>query len=246
MIRWIWAFLDRPAAQFDDGAAFWTTVTGTTLSERRGDRDEFVTLLPDYGAPTLKMQVIDGPPRVHLDLDVDDVQAATDHALSLGATLAGDYILTQRIGYSVLHSPAGMTFCLTPFREPMGGLAPTVTGPAGDRSRVDQICLDIGTSDYAVESRFWTDLTGWAWRPASLPEFSRLSARPGVPVDLLLQRLGGDRPTSAHPDIACTNVDATADWHETLGAKRIQRGKQWQVMTDPAGQTYCLTGRTPA
>ncbi|MTE13667.1 VOC family protein [Nocardia aurantiaca] len=245
-IRWVWAFLDRPAAQFDAAAEFWTTITGTELSPRRGEHDEFVTLLPDSGAATLKMQSIDGPARVHLDLDVDDVGAATERAEKLGATLAADYILTERIGYAVLHSPAGMPFCFTPFRDSAGPLAPTVTGPARDRSRLDQICLDIGTSDYAEEARFWTALTGWAWRPGTLPEFARLSARPEIPIDLLLQRLGDDRPTSAHPDLACTDIDATADWHEQLGAHRGERGKHWLVMADPCGAPYCLTSRKPA
>ncbi|MVU77089.1 VOC family protein [Nocardia sp. ET3-3] len=245
-IRWVWAFLDRPAAQFDSAAEFWTAVTGTTLSPRRGDHDEFVTLLPESGAATVKMQAIGGPARVHLDLDVDDVSAATDRAVALGATLAEDNVLTEHIGYAVLRSPAGMTFCFTPFHDTAGPLAPTVVGPSGDRSRLDQICLDIGDSDYAREARFWTDLTGWAWRPGSLPEFSRLSPRPDLPLDLLLQRLGENRPTSAHPDLACTDFEATAAWHEKLGARRVERGANWMVMADPTGQPYCLTGRKPA
>ncbi|WP_460726591.1 VOC family protein [Nocardia heshunensis] len=246
MIRWVWAFLDRPAAHFDAATEFWTAVTGTTLSPRRGERDEFLTLLPESGAATVKMQSIDGPARIHLDLDVDDVSAATDHAVGLGATLAADYILTSRIGYAVLRSPAGMPFCFTPFHDSAGELTPTVVGPAGDRSRLDQICLDIGDSDYDIESRFWTDLTGWAWRPSTFPEFSRLSARPELPIDFLLQRLGETRSTTAHPDLACTDIDATAAWHESLGAHRTDRGKHWIVMADPAGQPYCLTSRKPA
>ncbi|MEC3914538.1 VOC family protein [Nocardia sp. CDC160] len=245
-IRWVWAFLDRPAAQFDTAAEFWTTVTATTLSPTRGDHDEFVTLLPKSGAPTLKMQRIDGPARIHLDLDVDDVSAATDRAVQLGATLAEDNILTERIGYAVLHSPAGMPFCITPFHDDAGPLTPTVEGPSGDLSRLDQICLDIGNTDYDIESRFWTDLTGWAWRPSTLPEFARLSARPDIPVDFLMQRLGESRPTTAHPDLACTDIEATATWHESLGAHRTSRGKHWIVMSDPTGHPYCLTSRKPA
>ena len=46
MIRWVYAFIDRPKERFDQAAAFWTAVTGTTLSARRGADGEFATLLP--------------------------------------------------------------------------------------------------------------------------------------------------------------------------------------------------------
>ncbi|MEV6772411.1 VOC family protein [Nocardia sp. NPDC051030] len=67
-----------------------------------------------------------------------------------------------------------------------------------------------------------------------------------LPVGLLQQRLDEDRPTSAHVDLACTDIEATAVWHEKLGARRLERGRHWLVMADPAGQPYCLTGRQPA
>ncbi|WP_067700533.1 VOC family protein [Nocardia jejuensis] len=239
-IRWIWAFLDRPTAQFERCLEFWTAVTGTTPSPRRGEFDEFLTLLPESGDPTVKMQAIGGPPRVHLDLDVDDVTAATEQAVRFGATIVFDHP-----DYTVLRSPHGLIFCFTPAGE-HGTLSPVITGPEGDRSRLDQICLDIGAADHESEVRFWTALTGWTWRPGTLPEYSRLQPNSPLPISLLLQRLREDRPTSAHIDLACTDIEATAAWHEKLGARRLTRGQEWLVMADPTGQPYCLTGRIPA
>ncbi|UFS97031.1 VOC family protein [Nocardia huaxiensis] len=240
-VRWIWAFLDRPAAQFEEAARFWTTVTGTRLSPTRGANSEFVTLLPDSGGPSVKMQAVASDPRVHLDLDVDDVAGETERAIGLGATL-----VLEHPDYRVLKSPHGMIFCLTPAERSGGELPSRVTGPDGDESRLDQVCLDIGATDYDDEVRFWTELTGWTWQPGSLPEFSRLRPEATVPIRLLLQRLEEDRPTSAHIDLACTDIEATAAWHEKLGAHVIERERHWIVMTDPAGQPYCLTGRVPA
>ncbi|MFC9999587.1 VOC family protein, partial [Nocardia sp. NPDC127526] len=233
-IRWIWAFLDRPAAQFDECAEFWSAVTGSTVSPRRGANSEFVTLLPESGTPTVKMQAIEGGPRVHLDLDVDDIPADTERAVALGATL-----MLEHPDYVVLKSPHGMTFCLTPADRGGGELTPTVTGPEGDRSRLDQVTLDIGAADYEDEMRFWQELTGWNLTAATLPEFTRLRADPPLPINLLLQRLDETRPTSAHVDLACTDRHATAAWHEKLGAHRLGEGSHWIVMTDPAGQAYC-------
>jgi hypothetical protein len=41
MLKWTWSFVDRPERAFEESARFWTAVTGTTLSARRGDRDEW-------------------------------------------------------------------------------------------------------------------------------------------------------------------------------------------------------------
>ncbi|MEV6768593.1 VOC family protein [Nocardia sp. NPDC051030] len=240
-IRWIWAFLDRPVAQFEECIEFWTAVTHTTVSPRRGEFGEFVTLLPDSGGPAIKMQAVSGAPRVHMDLDVDDIAAATEQAVRFGATLVLD-----NPDCAVLKSPHDMIFCFTPADPTQGELTAVVTGPEGDTSRVDQITLDIGASDHEAEVRFWTALTGWTWRPGTLTEYSRLVPDSPLPINLLLQRLDEDRPTSAHLDLSCTDTEATAAWHEKLGAQRIERGKRWIVMADPAGQPYCLTGRTPA
>ncbi|WP_067566751.1 VOC family protein [Nocardia acidivorans] len=239
-IRWIWTFLDQPATQFDACAEFWSAVTATTLSARRGENSEFVTLLPDSGAPAVKMQAVPHGPRIHLDLDVDDIPSQVNRAVTLGATL-----VLEHPDFTVLKSPHGMIFCLTPAGNE-GDIAPVVTGPQGDRSRLDQVCLDIGPSDYDDEVRFWTELTGWSWTSGRLPEFSRLTPDSALPVKLLLQRLEQDRPTAAHVDLACSDIETTAAWHERLGARRVRNGGAgWLVMADPAGQEYCLTGRDP-
>ncbi|MFB7716900.1 VOC family protein [Nocardia sp. NPDC056100] len=238
-IRWVWAFIDTPAARFDESAEFWRTITGSALSAKRGENSEFLTLLPDSGAPSVKMQAVPEGPRIHLDLDVEDVRAEAARAEKLGAT-----VVLEHPDYTVLRSPHGMIFCLTPAGNE-GDIAPVVTGPEGDRSRLDQVCLDIGQTDHAEEVRFWTELTGWRWTPGTLPEYSRLTPDFTLPVKLLLQRLDENRPTGAHLDLACDDIDKTATWHEELGARRVRWGREWLVMTDPAGQHYCLTGRDP-
>ena len=84
LIRWIWAFIDRPLERFDQAAAFWTTVTDSRLSTRRGSDDEFATLLPPSGHSSLKLQGVRGPGGAHLDLEVNDVPAAIDEPRGLG------------------------------------------------------------------------------------------------------------------------------------------------------------------
>ncbi|MET9830485.1 VOC family protein [Streptomyces sp. NPDC006385] len=236
-IRWLYAFVDRPAASFGVAHAFWTAVTGTRLSEFRGERGEFVTLLPGGGADAcVKAQGVGaGAGGAHLDFAVDDVPEFVESALRLGAGVAAEHE-----GWAVLRSPAGQVFCAVPWH------GESVRPPVVRGSRLDQVCLDVPPSAYDAEVAFWSALSGtWRSHRGSLPEFHVLTPPPGLPIRILLQRLGEERPASAHLDLACADIEATRARHEELGAGFVAQGSDWTVMRDPAGGTYCLTGRDP-
>ncbi|MFE7655950.1 VOC family protein [Streptomyces bottropensis] len=234
-IRWTYAFADRPRAGLERACAFWTAVTATRLSAPRGDRGEFVTLLPETGAACVKAQgVMSGDGGAHLDLAVDDVPALVDRAVRLGAE-----VVTPNDGWAVLRSPAGHLFCAVPWH------GESVRPPVVDGSRLDQVCLDVAPAGFAGEVAFWAALSGWDSHPGSLPEFHVLRPPAGLPFRVLLQRLDAPRPASAHLDLACADIDTVRIRHEALGATVVARHSHWTVMRDPAGGTYCLTGRSP-
>jgi len=236
---WISAFLDLPAADFDATTEFWSNVTGYRLSEPRGEYDEFATLLPPDGDDFLRAQRLqDGPAGVHLDLHVPDPRAAAEAAKEDGATEIAD------LGYVVMRSPGGLTFCFV--THPANTRPKPATWPNGATSLVDQVCLDIPPSVYDVECAFWSTLTGWAESLIYRPEYRRLTRPKGQPIELLLQRLdAGDGPVRAHLDLAVTNRPAEIERHQALGASLVKEHPGWTVMTDPAGSPYCLTGRDP-
>ncbi|WP_280265814.1 VOC family protein [Nocardia wallacei] len=238
MICWNSAFIDRPAAQCGAAFAFWTAVTRTRLSEPSGENGEFASLLPESGDPCLGGQAVGGPGGAHVDLGVDDLAAARGRAIDLGAVPVVD-----RGNFSHLRSPAGTAFCVT--TDEGHRVPPPIAAPDGTLSRLDQVCLDIGASDYDRETEFWAALTGWELRPTSRPEFTRLGVPDTLPIRILLQCKDSDGQSTAHLDVACADVDATAAWHESLGARRVSRGAHWMVMNDPTGGPYCLTGRDP-
>ncbi|MFJ8632624.1 VOC family protein [Streptomyces sp. NPDC093568] len=236
-IRWTYAFIDRPVASLPRARSFWTAVTDTELSEPRGEQDEFVTLVPGGGAdPCVKAQGVEtGPGGAHLDFAVDDVLGFVKAALQLGAGLAAEHD-----GWAVLRSPAGQLFCAVPWH------GESVRPPVVRGSRLDQVCLDVPPSAYDAEVTFWSALLDdWQSAPGSLPEFHVLRPPAGLPVRVLLQRLGEEGPVAAHLDLACADIAATRARHEELGAALVARGAHWTVMRDPAGGTYCLTGRDP-
>jgi hypothetical protein len=145
----------------------------------------------------------------------------------------------------VLTSPGGFTFCLVPPRERRR--AEPAEWSDGQRSIVDQLCLDIPPRLYDVEAAFWRDLTGWEFRPPSeTNEFGGLRRPADQPVRVLLQRLADDQDTvTAHLDLAATDRDAEVARHERLGARVVQRSRDWTVLTDPTGWIYCVTDRDP-
>jgi predicted enzyme related to lactoylglutathione lyase len=239
-IRWTYAFIDRPMKEFGRAGDFWTAVTGTRLSEPRGDQGEFVTLLHDDADPCVKAQGVGpGDGGAHLDLAVEDVPALVESARRLGAEVVGDHQ-----GWAVLRSPGGQLFCAVPWHGE-STRPPVVEGPDGETSRLDQVCLDLAPDVYATEIAFWSDLTGWESRPGALPEFHVVKPPAALPVRILLQRLITDRPTTAHLDVACSDIEAVRARHEQLGAALVDRGTHWAVMRDPSGGTYCLTPRDP-
>jgi len=151
---------------------------------------------------------------------------------------------TRREGMAPTRS-ASQPNTLRPPYEGEAARTPVVGSPDGAGSRVDQVCLDIAPSRYDAETAFWAGLTGWELLRASRPEFQVLKPPTGLPLRMLLQRLDEERPTGAHLDLACSDVDAVRGWHESHGASVVARQERWTVMRDPAGGTYCLTGRDP-
>jgi hypothetical protein len=218
---WLTAFLDLTAAELEPAVAFWRSVTGYDLSPSRGERDEFATLLPPSGDAFLRVQrVADGPSHVHVDLHEPG----------------------QR--FEVCTSPGGLSFCLVPGDESVRP-APA-TWPDGNRSMVDQVCIDIPPEIWDEECGFWAARTGWELFQGGRPEFRRLRKPAGQPLNILLQRLdspGGS--VRAHLDLSTDDREAEIRRHERLGATVASVFEDWTVMQPPAGSVYCITGRVP-
>jgi hypothetical protein len=162
LIRWIWAFIDRPLGRFEQAAAFWTTVTDSRLSARRGSDGEFATLLHPSGHPALKLQSVHGPGGVHLDLEVDDVPAATDAARGLGAT-----VVTPHVGWAVEGVLDGADGVGVPRRrvarvrpaQPPPGLAIRILLQRLGSDRAASAHVDLACSDIQA-ARSWHEQCG--------------------------------------------------------------------------------------
>ena len=109
--------LDAPDAR--ELAAFYQRLLGWEVQQ---DEPDWVKIVPPGGGPGLSFQsepVYERPTwpsttdhqqmMIHLDLAVDDLEAAVAHALAAGATLA-DFQPQEDV--RVHYDPAGHPFCL--------------------------------------------------------------------------------------------------------------------------------------
>jgi hypothetical protein len=230
---WIQVFLDTPEDAYEQAVAFWAAATGWTPSARRGEEGQFLTLLPPAGAAYVKLQAVDRPAGVHLDLDSPDRPATVARSRDLGATAAWSYHDVE-----VMRSPGGLVFCHT--------LLDGEPSLVRDGTTVlDQVCLDVPAVHWESEVAFWSELTGRRPEVGSLPHFVRLVEDGRVRI--LLQRLDEpDGPVRAHPDLATAHREADTARHVGLGAEVVSVNAFWTVLTAPGGQVYCLTDRDPA
>jgi predicted enzyme related to lactoylglutathione lyase len=98
-------------------AEFWSAVLGTSEQWRGGDPIQYLDLAATATSPTIRFQRVPEPKtvkdRIHLDLRVDDLDAAAARAESLGATrLDQDDIREYDVVFRVMLDPDGNEFCL--------------------------------------------------------------------------------------------------------------------------------------
>ncbi len=247
MIGWAHATIDLPASMVEPAGAFWAAVLGWRLGDPWPQHPEFRSIEPPEGDGYVVVQTIaEGRPRVHVDLETDDLDAAAADVLAAGAVERPDAQLQR--GWRTFRSPGGLPFCLVP-RGREGRLRPPARGTEGRRSRLAQICIDSPPHLHQPEVEFWRQLTGWRLRPSPRPEFTGTLCPPdGYPLQFLLQQLGPDDPgdrTRAHLDLGCDDHHAEAARLTRLGATHRWEGAGWITLGDPAGMPFCATGTPP-
>jgi hypothetical protein len=104
--------IDHPEESYDAAAGFWAAARGSDRgTEGAPAEDPYESLDPLPGGVLLELQRTGAgtPPRVHLDIETDDVTAEVARLTGLGASVA-----EQHEGYTVLHDPGGLVFCVVP------------------------------------------------------------------------------------------------------------------------------------
>jgi catechol-2,3-dioxygenase len=226
------AALDAP--DIEALAAFYTDLTGGEVVRRI---DEWITLrlpsgqeiafqlAPDHVPPQWPGQ--EQPQQFHLDLLIDDHEAAAARAVGLGATR-----LAEGATWITLADPAGHPFDLC------------------QRDGVEQMQLfavTLDAPDAAALAHFYADLLELEVSYEG-PEGAMITAEP---TSLMFQQISGynapqwpdpSRPQQAHLDILVDDLDVGEERALALGATRLDGGgATFRVFADPAGHPFCLT-----
>ena len=101
--------IDCLTDNIEQEAKFWSMVLGCKVTRRcDGPGDEnYVKLENDATQPTVLLQKVDHPSRIHLDIETDDIEAEVERLERLGAKR-----IAQIRDWWVMEAPSGHRFCV--------------------------------------------------------------------------------------------------------------------------------------
>jgi len=110
-------FIDQPKSAFEASLAFWAAATGRTPEPPSEPDSPYRSLGLFSGQTLIELQEVgeDTPPRVHLDVDTDDVEAEVARLEALGAKRVRSYDDGR---YCQMVDPGGLVFCVIPPHTP--------------------------------------------------------------------------------------------------------------------------------
>ncbi|MGN9842287.1 VOC family protein [Nonomuraea sp. H19] len=100
--------IDTPVEEAAQAAAFWAAALGAT-ARPVPDEKQFTSLHEAIPGLVTAVQAVDDAPRVHLDIETDDVEAETARLLALGATQVSQWLECR-----TLRAPGGHLVCVVP------------------------------------------------------------------------------------------------------------------------------------
>lgn len=117
--------IDCNTDDLDAAADFWSRALGVSIADRdAGDGETEYQMFGDTpGDLHIEVQKVSHAPRVHLDIEADDIDAEADRLERLGA---------KRIGFVkrwwVMEAPTGQRFCVVRMKHPEQGARPNDWG----------------------------------------------------------------------------------------------------------------------
>ena len=103
--------IDAPKAEAGPATAFWSAALGATPRPST-EWPQYTRLLDALPGLGVAVQAVDDAPRIHLDIETDDLEAEVERLLALGAER-----VSQWLDAHVLRAPGGLLLCVVPVQE---------------------------------------------------------------------------------------------------------------------------------
>ncbi len=114
--------IDCREGRLEDAAAFWSRALDLPIVDPdEGGGGRYAVLGAGPGGLHVEVQMVEHPPRVHLDIEADDIDAEAARLEALGARR----IECVRGRWWVMEAPTGHRFCVVPLRDPERRATPT-------------------------------------------------------------------------------------------------------------------------
>lgn len=102
---------DHPADSFEAATTFWGRVLGNDVTPQTDN--EFTEVGHAGGFEIATQRLDSGSPRVHPDIETDDIPAEVDRLVELGAS-----VTESRDGCVIMTDPGGVVFCVVGVQSP--------------------------------------------------------------------------------------------------------------------------------
>ena len=113
--------IDCRTDDLDAAAGFWSDALGLKIADPdSGGTGTYAEFVPGPGELHIEVQKVDHEPRMHLDIETDDIEAEVARLEALGATRVK---FVRR--WWVMEAPTGQRFCVVQMKHPERGTAPT-------------------------------------------------------------------------------------------------------------------------
>jgi hypothetical protein len=107
------AYIDVPRADYPQTVEFWAGALDRAAEPEADDPDYMTFGEPTPGVELMVQAVGDAVPRIHLDIETDNVDAEVARLVALGATEV------ERIdSWVVMRDPVGIVFCVVRVQLP--------------------------------------------------------------------------------------------------------------------------------
>ena len=108
------------------------------------------------------------------------------------------------------------------------------------KSRLCGFIIDCHGENLESAANFWSRALGFDATPSNDPADQNYVLFRTGPDDPHIEVQQVDHPSGVHLDIETDDVEAEVRRLELLGAKRVNRVRDWWVMESPTGQRFCV------